>query len=65
VNDLLLLSRLDAGRLELAPEPLDLPTFLGDLVRQAQPLAEQRSMAHEQQSSKNGIFSISRGNPPC
>jgi signal transduction histidine kinase len=41
VNDLLLLSRLDAGRLELAPEPLDLPTFLGDLVRQAQPLAEQ------------------------
>jgi signal transduction histidine kinase len=44
VNDLLLLSRLDAGRLELAPEPLDLPTFLGDLTRQAQPLAEQRSI---------------------
>jgi signal transduction histidine kinase len=44
VNDLLLLSRLDSGRLELAPEPLELPTFLGDLTRQAQPLAEERSI---------------------
>lgn len=44
VNDLLLLSRLDAGRLELAREPVDMGAFLNDLARQAAPLAAQHTI---------------------
>ncbi len=39
VNDLLLLSRLDSGRLELACDPLDLARLLPELARQVEPLA--------------------------
>ncbi len=44
VNDLLLLSRLDAGRLKITPQPLDLASFLGDFMRQATPLAAERDI---------------------
>ncbi len=39
VNDLLLLSRLDSGQLELAREPLDLAQMLPELTRQVASLA--------------------------
>lgn len=41
INDLLLLSRLDAGRVELASEQIDLSLFLQDLARHAEPLAQE------------------------
>lgn len=40
VEDLLLLSRLDAGRVTLAREPVDLAGLLDDLVRQVRRIAE-------------------------
>ena len=43
--DLLLLSRLDSGRLELACEPLDLAQILPELARQVEPLATAQGIA--------------------
>ncbi|MBN2502235.1 MAG: HAMP domain-containing histidine kinase [Anaerolineales bacterium] len=44
VEDLLLLSRLDAGHLELQREEVALENLLGDIERQIRPLAEQRGI---------------------
>jgi signal transduction histidine kinase len=45
VDDLLLLSRLDAGRLKVECRPLAVADLLGDVSRQAGRLAEQRGIA--------------------
>jgi len=44
VNQLLDLSKLETGKLHLAPQPGDLVAFLRHLVRSMQPLAERRSI---------------------
>jgi signal transduction histidine kinase len=47
VDDLLMLSRLDSGRLILDREPLPLPEFIAELQRQTQRLGEQRGIQVE------------------
>ena len=44
VDDLLLLSRLDAGRLKLVQQPISLSELLFDLNRQMGPIAERRGI---------------------
>lgn len=43
VNDLLDLSRVEAGRMDLNPEPVDLREFLDEVQVVARPLADQRN----------------------
>lgn len=45
VDDLLTLSRLDSGALVLQRQPVSLPSFLADLHRQVQRLAEEKGIA--------------------
>ena len=45
VQDLLLLSRLDAGRLELAHQRIALPDLLAEVLRQAGRLADERGIS--------------------
>jgi PAS domain S-box-containing protein len=42
VNDVLDLSKLEAGKLEIQVEPVDLPRLVGELMTTVQPLAEER-----------------------
>jgi two-component system phosphate regulon sensor histidine kinase PhoR len=42
IDDLLLLSRLDAGNIELTPEPLDLHELARDAVEDASPVAQSK-----------------------
>jgi signal transduction histidine kinase len=45
VEDLLLLSRLDAGRLQLEHTKISMPELLEDVQRQTSPLAEKRGVS--------------------
>jgi PAS domain S-box-containing protein len=47
INDILDLSRIDVGKLEIAPRPLDLLDFLNDLVELLRPKAEEKGLALE------------------
>jgi signal transduction histidine kinase len=47
VEDLLLLSRLDAGRLTLEREPVDVPELLAELARQVGRVAEEKGVLLE------------------
>jgi signal transduction histidine kinase len=44
VNDMLDLSKIEADRIEVKPEPLDLGTCLGDVVNQLKPLANNKKL---------------------
>ena len=59
VADLLLLSRLDAGRLPLTPEPVPLTALLGDIQRQVGRLAA----AHSITVTSGAISGTVRGDP--
>ncbi|MFG6458521.1 sensor histidine kinase [Roseateles sp. BYS96W] len=45
INDLLDLSRIEAGRAELSIAPLDMAELAGEVAHQLRPLAEQRGLA--------------------
>ena len=47
VNDVLDLSKIDAGKLEIEPVRFDLKEFIGDLTRFYQPLANEKSIRME------------------
>jgi signal transduction histidine kinase len=44
VNDMLDLSKIEADRIEVKPEPLDLGTCLGEVVNQLKPLANNKKL---------------------
>ncbi len=49
INEILDLSKIEAGRLELAPEPVDLASLLRDVLLTARPLADRNANRLEDQ----------------
>jgi len=56
IQDLLLLSRLDARRLDLEHTTVDLPTLLADLERQVGPLAEAQQIRLEVSGATGAVW---------
>lgn len=50
VNDVLDLSKIEAGKLELAPEPVHIPQLLDELLTTLRPLAESRGVELDMQA---------------
>ena len=47
INDILDLSKIEAGHIEIRPEPLSIERLIKDLVPQFQPIAEQKGLSFE------------------
>lgn len=56
VEDLLLLSRLDAHQLKLAREDVDAPAMLGDVKRQVQRIADERNISVQVGAAAGAVF---------